>query len=39
MSKIFKFIGIIFILQACAYEPIYLNENYTRRSLKKFLRI
>ena len=28
MSKIFKFIGIIFILQACAYEPIYLNKNY-----------
>ncbi len=28
MNKLFKFIILILILQACSYEPIYLNKNY-----------
>ena len=28
MNKLFKFIILILILQACSYEPIVLNKNY-----------
>ncbi len=31
MNKFFKFLILILILQACTYEPIYLNKNYNFR--------
>ena len=31
MNKFFKFLMLILILQACTYEPIYINKNYNFR--------
>ena len=28
MNSIFKFLAVIFLLQSCAYESVYLNKNY-----------
>ena len=31
MNKFFKILILILILQACTYEPVYLNKNYNFR--------
>ncbi len=34
MNNFFKFLTIIFLLQSCAYEPVYLNKNYNFKFLE-----
>ena len=34
MNKIFKFLALIFLIQSCAYEPVYLNKNYNFKFAK-----
>ena len=34
MNNFFKFLAIIFLLQSCSYEPIYLNKNYNFKFLE-----
>tara|TARA_B100000161_G_scaffold264287_1_gene237229 strand:- start:291 stop:740 length:450 start_codon:yes stop_codon:yes gene_type:complete len=34
MNNFFKFLAMIFLLQSCAYEPVYLNKNYNFKFLE-----
>ena len=34
MNNFFKFLAIIFLLQSCSYEPIYLNKSYNFKFLE-----
>ena len=34
MNNFFKFLAMIFLLQSCAYDPVYLNKNYNFKFLE-----
>lgn len=34
MNNFFKFLAIIFLLQSCAYEPVFLSKNYNFKFLE-----